>query len=116
MSFKVTWQGEAETPDLKETTRFGVVFKKGEAVEIKDSVIARKLAGNKNFKPDGEPPEAPEPLLHPAPSTQSALGPVPKPGEPIREEPPAPPEPTPQKPVNNKLKMPPVPPPGMKKV
>lgn len=85
---KATWKGEPETPDLKETVRFGIVFKKGEAVEVKNHVFAAKLMGNPNFTTEGKPEEPPpEQQLYPAPSEVSAQHPVPKPGEPVREEP-----------------------------
>jgi hypothetical protein len=119
MPFTATWKGEEATPDLNATTRWGIVFEKGKVVEIKDKKIAVKLSANPNFETQGRPEDIVDgdPLLHPAPSTVSALGPVPKPGEPVRE-PEAPPEPGPKedKPITNKLKMPPAPPPGIKKV
>lgn len=90
---KATWLGEEATPDLQETTRFGTVFKKGEAVEIAD-MYGSKLLHNPNFKVEGEPePKHEEPLTYRPPSQQSAQGPVPKAGDPIVPEmPPAPPE------------------------
>jgi hypothetical protein len=86
---KVTWQGESETPNLKETTRFGVAFEKGKAVEVENEVQLRKLSTNPAFKVEDY--EATEPKLVPAVTEVSVQHPVPKPGEPMPTEP-APPE------------------------
>jgi hypothetical protein len=79
---KVTWLGEESTPDLKKTTRFGIVFEKGKVVEVEQGNVVLKLSANPNFKVEGKAEER-EDLLHIPPSQQSAQGPVPKPGEPI---------------------------------
>lgn len=82
---KATWLGEKDTPDLKETERFGIKFEKGKAVEIERQEYAEKLANNPNFKVEGlEEKEPSDPLTFTPPSQQSAQGPVPKGGEPVR--------------------------------
>jgi hypothetical protein len=89
---KVTWLGEESTPDLKKTTRFGIVFEKGKVVEVEQGNIVLKLSANPNFKVEGKAEERLD-LVHIPPSQQSAQGPVPKAGEPIvPKEPPPPPE------------------------
>lgn len=85
---KATWKGEEATPDLQETTRFGIVFKKGEAVEVPNEEHLRKLASNPNFTVENGDPEKP-PLQVP-PSQQPAQMSAPKPGEPVRTPTPAP--------------------------
>lgn len=113
---KATWKGEEATPDLKETTRFGIVFKKGEAVEITDPEHYRKLKGNPSFTLDGAAPKHPEVLdtaLVRAPSETRVPGAVDKPGEPVAPkvadyEPP--PEPPPEEGAARKAPVPPAPP------
>ena len=58
MAPKVTWKGEEATPDLEETERFGLKFKKGEAVEVHNPIAASKLAANPNFTVEGEEEES----------------------------------------------------------
>lgn len=78
---KVTWLGEEQTPDLKETVRFGVTFKKDEAVDFDNPAQLEKLKTNKYFKVEGAPEGGKSETVTP-PSQQGAQGPVPKPGEP----------------------------------
>jgi hypothetical protein len=91
----VTWKGEPVGPEdegPKSITWGGKTFKKGEAVEIEDPAIIAKAQGNPFFEVSGAeatPPPPPEQVTYPPPSQQSAQGPVPKAGEPVRPGAPA---------------------------
>lgn len=89
----ITWLGE-EGNDLKEMTWRNIKFEKDKAVEVTDKEILAKAMGNKYFKVEGysEPPPGegdppPTTVVTPAPSTQSAQRPAPKPGEPVQVPP-----------------------------
>ncbi len=49
-------KGSEVIPD--EFEAFGLVFKKGQFVEIEDAAVAAKLAGNNHFEVQGKVPEA----------------------------------------------------------
>lgn len=86
---KVTWLGDKEVPDLKETVRWGIKFEKDKAVEVDNPAYLGKLRVNKNFTVEGYEAKGalpPDQTFRP-PSQQSVLGAVPKPGEPVPKPP-----------------------------
>lgn len=88
MTFKATWKGEEATPELEKTTRWGITFEKGKAVEIGQKNVAVKLSVNPNFTCDGSIDSIDqEPLTHTPPSQATMPGAVPKGGEAIFENP-----------------------------
>jgi hypothetical protein len=84
---QVTWIGGEGDGGVEESTGFrGIVFKKGEAVEIEDPAILETASQNPHFEVTGyEPPQEDEGGVKfwPPPSQQTVPGEVPKAGDPI---------------------------------
>ena len=77
---KVTWNGEDGGSDS--TSMKGYTFKKGEAVDVDDKDLVKKLQGNQYFTVTGADDSSAKPDVAKPPSQQSAQHPVEKPGEP----------------------------------
>lgn len=78
-----TWKGDESSAES--CTQYGLTFKKGESVDLKDLPEDKvaKLAGNKSFEVSGYTKKEGGTSSWNPPSQQPAQYPVPKPGEPV---------------------------------